>query len=86
LGNSIFLTKNATVIVVFKRKQWTAATLNEMLQLYRDGVRIEKLAKKYGVTADAIRQQASKHHVYRSGDHLSQVRREASGLPGVRDE
>ena len=71
----------------FKRKQWTAATLNEMLQLYRDGVRIEKLAQKYGVTADAIRQQASKRHVYRSEDHLSRVRREASGLQfGGRDE
>ena len=62
-----------------RRKQWTPQTLNEMLQLYRDGVRIEKLSEKYGVTPDAIRQQASKAHVYRSGDHLSRVRREANG-------
>ena len=61
----------------FKRKQWTPQTLNEMLQLYRDGVAIENLSKKYKVTPDAIRQQASKAHVYRSGEHLSRVRREA---------
>ena len=70
-----------------RRKQWTPQTLNEMLQLYRDGVRIEKLAKKYGVTPDAIRQQASKRHVYRSGEFLSTVRRECSALQfGGRDE
>lgn len=68
----------------FKRKQWTAATLNEMLQLYRDGVRIEKLAKKYGVTPDAIRQQASKARVYRSGEFLSEVRLEVGALQGGR--
>ncbi len=64
----------------FKRKQWTAATLNEMLQLYRDGVRIEKLSEKYGVTPDAIRQQASKRQVYRTGEFLSEIRRKCSGL------
>lgn len=70
-----------------RRKHWTPQTLNEMLQLYCDGVRIEKLSKKYGVTADAIRQQASKARVYRSGEFLSTVRRECSGLQfGGRDD
>ncbi len=70
-----------------KRKQWTPQTLSEMLQLYRDGVRIEKLAQKYGVTPDAIRQQASKARVYRSGEFLSEIRRECSALQfGGRDE
>ena len=70
-----------------RRKQWTPQTLNEMLQLYRDGVRIEKLSKKYGVTPDAIRQQASKRQVYRTGEFLSEIRRECSALQfGVRDE
>ena len=62
-----------------KRKRWTAATLNEMLQGYRDGVSVADLAKTFDVTSSAIRQQASKYHVYRSGDHLSRVRREANG-------
>ncbi len=67
--------------MILRRKRWTAATLNEMLQGYRDGVRIEKLSEKYGVTADAIRQQASKYGVTRTAEYLSNVRREASGLP-----
>jgi transposase-like protein len=70
----------------FKRKQWTAATLNEMLQLYRDGVSVADLAKIYDVTASAIRQQASKYGVTRTAEYLSTVRREASGLPGVRND
>ena len=70
----------------FKRKQWTAATLNEMLQGYRDGVSVADLAKTYDVTASAIRQQASKYGVTRTAEYLSTVRREASGLPGVGDD
>ena len=70
----------------FKRKQWTPQTLNEMLQLYKDGVRIEKLSEKFDVSPDAIRQQAAKYQVYRSEDLLSRVRREASGLKNVRGE
>ena len=67
----------------FKRKRWTAATLNEMLQRYRDGVSVADLAKTYNVTASAIRQQASKYGVTRTAEYLSTVRREASGLPWV---
>lgn len=67
----------------FKRKRWTAATLNEMLQRYRDGVSVADLAKTYDVTSSAIRQQASKYGVTRTSEYLSTVRREASGLPWV---
>lgn len=66
-----------------RRKQWTAATLNEMLQGYRDGVSVADLAKTYNVTASAIRQQASKYGVTRTAEYLSTVRRAASGLPWV---
>ena len=69
----------------FRRKRWTAATLNEMLQGYRDGVSVADLAKTYDVTSSAIRQQASKYGVTRTAEYLSNVRREASGLPGVGD-
>tara|TARA_Y100001938_G_C7900018_1_gene334184 strand:- start:35 stop:493 length:459 start_codon:yes stop_codon:yes gene_type:complete len=61
----------------FKRKQWTAATLNEMLQGYRDGVSVADLAKTYDVTDSAIRQQASKYGVMRTAEYLSTVRRKA---------
>ena len=70
----------------FKRKQWTAATLNKMLQGYRDGVSVADLAKTYDVTASAIRQQASKYGVTRTAEYLSNVRRKASGLPKVGGE
>ncbi len=69
-----------------RRKQWTVATLNKMLQGYRDGVSVTDLAKSYDATASAIRQQASKYGVTRTAEYLSTVRREASGLPGVRDD
>ena len=70
----------------FKRKQWTVATLNDMLQRYRDGVSVADLAKTYDVTSSAIRQQASKYGVTRTVEYLSTVIREASGLPGVGGE
>ena len=69
-----------------RRKHWTPQTLNEMLQLYRDGVIVADLAKTYDVTDSAIRQQASKYGVTRTAEYLSTVRREASGLPGVGGE
>jgi len=66
-----------------RRKRWNPQTRVEMLQLFRDGVAVEKLAEKYGVTPTAIRQQASEYGVHRTPEYLSNVRREASGLPGV---
>jgi len=60
-----------------------------MLQLFRDGVAVDKLAEKYGVTPTSIRQQASLYGVYRTPDHISAVNRRSSGLPnvvGARDE
>ena len=68
-----------------RRKQWTVATLNRMLQLFRDGVSVEKLAEKYNRTPTAIRQQACKHGVHRTKEHISAVMRKASGLPAVRE-
>ena len=79
----ICLVMTARAFVVFRRKRWTAATLNEMLQGYRDGVSVADLAKSYDVTASAIRQQASKYGATRTAEYLSMVRREASGLPWV---
>lgn len=75
--------------MVFKRKRWNPQTRAQMLQLFRDGVAVEKLAEKYGVTPTAIRQQASEYGVYRTPDHISAVNRRSSGLPNVvrgRDE
>lgn len=60
-----------------KRKHWKPEELNQMLQLYRDGVSTKTLANNYGVSVDAIRQQTAKRHVYRTADTLSSVRREA---------
>ena len=72
-----------------RRKKWKTQTLTEMLQLFRDGVAVEKLAKKYGVTPTSIRQQASQYRVHRTPDYISAVNRQSSGLPNViggRDE
>ena len=60
-----------------KRNKWKAEDLNKMLQLYRDGVDVETLAANYSVTTGAIRQQASYYKVYRTPEHLSEVRRAA---------
>jgi len=66
-----------------RRKMWKTQTLTEMLQLFRDGVAVEKLAAKYGVTPTAIRQQASQYGVHRTPDYISAVNRRSSGLPNV---
>jgi len=72
-----------------RRKRWNTQTRVEMLQRFRDGVAVEKLAEKYEVTPTAIRQQAKEFGVYRTPDHISAVNRRSSGLPNVvraRDE
>lgn len=66
-----------------RRKRWDAQTRVQMLQLFRDGVAVEKLAKKYGVTPHSIRQQASQYGVHRTPDYISAVNRQSSGLPNV---
>ena len=72
-----------------RRKRWNTQTRVEMLQRFRDGVAVEKLAEKYEVTPTAIRQQAREYGVYRTPDYISAVNRRSSGLPNVvraRDE
>lgn len=66
-----------------RRKRWNPQTRAQMLQLFRDGVAVEKLAEKYGVTPSAIRQQAKEYGVYRTPDYISAVNRRSSGLPNV---
>ena len=66
-----------------RRKRWNPQTRVEMLQLFRDGVAVKKLAEKYGVTPTAIRQQAKEFGVYRTPDYISAVNRRSSGLPNV---
>ena len=72
-----------------RRRRWNPQTRVEMLQLFRDGVAVDKLAEKYGVTPTSIRQQASEYGVYRTPGYISAVNRRSSGLPNVmrgRDE
>ena len=66
-----------------RRKRWNPQTRVEMLQLFRDGVAVEKLAEKYGVTPSAIRQQAGLYGVHRTPDYISAVNRRSSGLANV---
>ena len=45
--------------------------------MYASGVLTEVIAEWFGVSVNAIRQQASKHNIYRTAEHLTKVHREA---------
>ena len=66
-----------------RRRRWNPQTRAQMLQLFRDGVAVDKLAEKYGVTPTSIRQQAREYGVYRTPDYISRINRQKSGLPNV---
>ena len=56
---------------------WLSSELRAFLKDYRAGEPIEALAVKYGRSPDALRQQASRAHVYRTGETLSRIRNKA---------
>ena len=58
-------------------QKWTSSELENFLDDYKSGEPIEVLATKYDRSANALRQQSAKAHVYRTVEALSRVRNEA---------
>jgi hypothetical protein len=59
------------------RRSWNAESIKILRRFYADGVPTEAIAEWFGVTVNAIRQQASKAGIHRSAEYLRKVRRAA---------
>lgn len=64
-------------------KVWTESETDLLCDLYKKGKPVPTLARRFNVSEAAIRQRVSYYGIYRSREHLSAVRREASGLENV---
>ena len=58
-------------------RSWDGASIEKLREMYVSGVPTEVVAEWCGVSINAIRQQASKHNLYRTAEHLKKVHREA---------
>tara|TARA_R110002020_G_scaffold18695_3_gene64994 strand:+ start:5696 stop:5926 length:231 start_codon:yes stop_codon:yes gene_type:complete len=59
------------------KRSWDATTIEKLREMYASGVLTEVIAEWFGVSVNAIRQQASKNNIYRTAEHLTKVHREA---------
>jgi len=58
--------------------KWSKQELEVLFEDWKKGVNVEMLAKKFGRSPAALRQQVAKANVYRSAKALSKIRKKAS--------
>ena len=58
-------------------RSWDDASIEKLREMYVSGVPTEVIAEWFAVSVGSIRQQASKHNIYRTAEHLKKVHREA---------
>ena len=58
-------------------RSWNAASIERLREMYVSGVPTEAIAEFFVCSVNAIRQQASKHDIYRTAEHLTKVHRAA---------
>ena len=56
-------------------RSWNAASIERLREMYVSGVSTEVIAEFFVCSVNAIRQQASKHNIYRTAGHLEEVHR-----------
>ena len=59
------------------RRSWNAESIERLRKMYVSGVPTEAIAAFFVCSVNAIRQQASKHNIYRTAEHLAKVHRAA---------